>query len=151
MQSLYLFNYSKISAGDYAEYVFKIITQSLSKSKGGCRFNHGDDLSGNAKNLAAHARSHNGRLLQAGMLADITPLTDPNGSFNGGIYFIGILTDESANIETLHQSFNQPDVQGYVGMIEFRDQGFDSQSWNHLTHQLSLPLKMEIYNGERCR
>lgn len=149
MQAIYLFDYSKISE-DYADYVFNIITQALKTSTGFCRFNHGDDLNGNAKNLAAHSRSHNGRMLQASILTDVTPLTDSNAKFAGGVYFVGLCTDQAVNIDTLHQAFNQPDIEGYIGVIEFREPEFDPESWNHfMRRQLHLPPKMELCNGER--
>ena len=151
MQALYLFDYSKITAGDYADYVLGVVTQALSTSRGFCHFNHGDDLVGNAKNLADHARSHDGRLVQADMLTGLTPLTDPNADFAGGIYFVACWTNQAANIHALHYAFNQPAIEGYIGMIELRDPDFDPANWNQLVrHQLSLPHMMDLHDGQCC-
>ncbi len=150
MQALYVFDYSKISAGEYGDYVFKIVAQALAQSKGTCRFNHGDGSRLNAKELAGHARASNGRLLQAKAVSAATPLTDANTEFTGGIYFVGMWTDRGENLDSVHSAFDQPNVEGYTGMMEVNDPRFTPENWNHLMRQqLHLPPKMELYNGLR--
>ncbi len=151
MQAIYIFDYSKITAGEYGDYVFKFVTQSLAGSKGTCRFNHGDGSRLNAKELAGHARASNGRVLQAKAVSAATPLTDPTSEFTGGIYFVGLWTDGEENLDTLHNAFDQPNVEGYIGMMEVKDLRFTPENWNYLMRQqLHLPPKMVLYNGSRC-
>jgi len=127
MQALYLFDYSKIP-GDYVDYVFKIAIQALS-NKGRCRFNHGDGSRLNAKELSACARASKGRLLQASSVTDTTPLTNADTEFTGGMYFVGMWTDEKQNIDLVHAAFNKSAVEGYIGMIEFTDPEFNEETW----------------------
>ena len=150
MQALYIFDYSKISAGEYGDYVFKIATQALANSRGTCRFNHGDASRLNAKELSAHVRGNNGRLVQASLITAATPLTNAEAEFTGGMYFVGLWTDGAGIIDAVHTAFDKPDVEGYIGMLEFTDAGFNAETWNGtMRQQLHLPPKMELYNGSR--
>jgi hypothetical protein len=148
MAGVFLFDYSKISAGEYGHYVFKKIVAALSGSRGACCFNDGDIPRLNAKELAQHARSHAGRLLQASVIAEPTPLVDENTEFTGGIYLVGAYTDNASNLELLHKAFDKPDVEGYIGHIAFAD-SIGPDDWNHLMRrQLACPPNVTIVNGE---
>ncbi len=149
VHALYLFYYGKISAVEYGDYVFNIVTRCLKGSGGSCRFYHGDDLNQNAEKLAAGARAQNCRLLQAASLTYPTPLSDPSSSFTGGIYFIGVWTNAPRNLDRIHRAFDHPDVEWYVGMIEFPYPVFDPLTWNQLMTKLAMPFKMEMCDGER--
>lgn len=152
MPALYIFDCSKISAGEYGDYVFKIMTQSLARPTGTCRFNHGDGSKLNAKEIAAHAMANNGRLLQAKAITVVTPLTDANAEFTGSIYFVGMWTDEQNNLDTVHATFDQPRVEGvrrndrsYGLSIHTRELELSNATTTPLAPQDGIPQRISVW------
>jgi len=149
MQSVLVFDYSKISATEYGYYVFKHLISALSESAGTCRFNDGDVSRLHAKEIAANAHSYGGRLLQAARVKESTPLRDPDTDFPGGVYLVGLWTDREVNIDAVHAALDKPEIEGYVGCMVFTDPRIDWEEWNHLMRQqLYMPPNIELSDGQ---
>ena len=144
----YLFDWSRISAGEYGHYVFERIVRTLSSVKASAIFWHGDICALNAKELAQGVRSHHGQLMQARSLALPTPLVEPDAEFPESVYLVGVWTQQSSNLDLLHKTLDSERVQGYIGHIAPPGGLFSVENWNHLMRkQLHLIQNVEIQDG----